>query len=408
VDIINQLIQKTAHIRGASITFMQQPTITGFSASGGFTFQIQDRAAHSYNEFYAAGSRFLDSLSARPEIQYAISPFNPRFPQYSLNVNVPKCMDAGVNVSDLLTTMQVFYGSLYVNNFYRFGQQYQVIAQADTSYTATLEKLSGIMVKTSDGTMTPITEFVSVDRILAPDQLARFNMYNAMSVNGSPNKGYSTGQAMQAIDEVAAKTLPAGYSYEYSGISREEQNAGSQALYIFILSLVFVFLLLSALYESYLLPFAVLLSVPVGLSGVFVFAKLGHLDNNIYVQISLIMLIGLLAKNAILMVEFSLERRRKGMGLLESALEGAKVRLRPILMTSLAFVCGLIPLALSSGVGANGNRSIGIGAMGGMLFGTFLGVFVIPALYVLFQGLQEKIKSNKYDTDGNLLDGGTK
>jgi HAE1 family hydrophobic/amphiphilic exporter-1 len=383
---------------------MQQPTITGFSASGGFTFQIQDRAAHSYDEFYRVGTRFLDSLSARPEIQYAQSPFNPNFPQYSLNVNVAKCTDAGVNVSDLLSAMQIFYGSLYVNNFYEFGQQYQVIVQADTGYTSTLEKLSGVMVKTGDGTMAPVTEFVTLNRMLAPDQLARFNMYNAMSVNGSPNTGYSTGQAMEVIDEVAAKTLPAGYSYEYSGISREEQNAGSQTLYIFILSLVFVFLLLSALYESYLLPFAVLLSIPVGLSGVFVFAKLKGLDFNIYVQISLIMLIGLLAKNAILMVEFSLERRRRGMGLLESALEGAKVRLRPILMTSLAFVCGLLPLTWSKGVGANGNKSIGFGAMGGMLFGTFLGVFVIPALYVVFQGLQEKIKTNKYDADGNLIE----
>ena len=405
-NVIDQLISKTASIRGATITFMQQPTITGFSASGGFTFQIQDRGAHSYNEFYRVGNQFLDSLRQRPEIQYAISPFNPNFPQYSLNVNVAKCTDAGVAVNDLLSTMQVFYGSLYVNNFYEFGYQYQVIVQADTSYTATLEKLSGVMVKTANGAMAPITEFVTMSRILAPDQLSRFNMYNAMSVNGAPKTNFSTGQAMAAIDEVAAKTLPAGYSYEYSGISREEQNAGSQTAYIFILSLVFVFLLLSALYESYLLPFAVLLSIPVGLSGVFVFAKMAHLDNNIYVQISLIMLIGLLAKNAILMVEFSLERRRKGMGLLESALEGAKVRLRPILMTSLAFVCGLIPLTMSSGVGAYGNKSIGFGAMGGMLFGTFLGVFVIPALYVLFQGLQERIKTNKYDAEGNLIEEG--
>ena len=404
MNIIDQLRKKTAYIRGASITFMQQPTITGFSASGGFTFQIQDRESHSYDEFYKVGTRFLDSLAARPEIQYAISPFNPHFPQYALNVNVAKCTDAGIAVNDLLSTMQIFYGSLYVNNFNEFGQQYQVIAQADTSYTATVEKLSGVMVKTASGTMSPITEFITLSKILGPDQLARFNMYNAMSVNGSPNTGYSTGQAMQAISEVAAKTLPAGYSFEYSGISREEQNSSSQSLYIFILSFTFVFLLLSALYESYLLPFAVLLSVPVGLSGVFVFAKMANLDNNIYIQISLVMLIGLLAKNAILMVEFSLERRRKGMGLLESAMEGAKVRLRPILMTSLAFVCGLLPLAWSKGVGANGNRSIGFGAMGGMLFGTFLGVFVIPALYVLFQGLQEKISRTRYDENGDLIE----
>ena len=224
-----------------------------------------------------------------------------------------------------------------------------------------------------------------------------------MSVNGSPNNGYSTGQSLTAISEVAAKKLPPGYSFEYSGISREEQNSGSQTVYVFILSLIFVYLLLSALYESYLLPFAVLLSLPVGLTGVFVFAKLFGLDNNIYMQISMIMLIGLLAKNAILIVEFALERRQKGMGLLESALEGAKARLRPILMTSFAFILGLMPLIFASGVGAFGNRSIGTGAIGGMLFGTVLGVFVIPALYIVFQGLQEKIKTNKYDENGELI-----
>ncbi|MDE1191225.1 MAG: efflux RND transporter permease subunit [Arachidicoccus sp.] len=403
LDIIAKLQKKASKIRGASITFMQQPTISGFGTSGGFTFQIQDRAAHTNEEFYKVGSRFLDSLNARPEIQYAASPFNPHFPQYRLDVNIAKCADAGIAVSDLLTSMQVFYGSLYVNNFNQFGQQYQVIIQADTNYTASVQQLNNIKVKTSSGTMAPVSEFITLSRMQGPDQLARFNMYNAMSVNGSPNTGYSTGQAMQAIDEVAKETLPQGYSYEYSGISREEQNAGSQTIYIFILSLTFVYLLLSALYESYLLPFAVLLSVPVGLSGVFVFTKLAGLDFNIYIQISLVMLIGLLAKNAILIVEFALERRQKGMGLVESALEGAKARLRPILMTSLAFVCGLLPLIFSSGVGANGNHSIGFGAIGGMLFGTCLGVFVIPALYILFQGLQEKIGKKKYDADGNLI-----
>lgn len=402
-SIVSELQRKTSHIRGATITYQQQPTINGFGTSGGFTFQIQDRGAHSNQEFYKIGTRFLDSLRTRPEIQYAQSPFNPNFPQYLLNVNVAKCADAGVAVSSLLTTMQVFYGSLYVNNFNEFGMQYQVILQADTNYTATIHQLNNIQVKTASGTMSPISEFITLSKISGPDQLAHFNMYNAMSVNGSPNEGYSTGQAMQAIDEVAKQTLPQGYSYEYSGISREEQNAGSQTVYIFVLSLTFVYLLLSALYESYLLPLAVLLSIPVGLAGVFVFIRLAGLDFNIYVQISLVMLIGLLAKNAILMVEFSLERRQKGMGLRESAYEGAKARLRPILMTSMAFICGLLPLVFSSGVGANGNHSIGMGSIGGMLFGTCLGVFVIPPLYILFQGLQEKIKSNKYDEHGELI-----
>ena len=236
-----------------------------------------------------------------------------------------------------------------------------------------------------------------------PETVTRFNLFTSISVNGSPAAGFSTGQSLLAIQEVANKVLPQGYGFEYSGISREEQNSGSQTLYIFILCLLFVYLLLSAQYESYLLPLAVMLSMPVGLSGVFVFAKIFGLDNNIYMQISVIMLIGLLAKNAILMVTFSLERRRKGMGLLESALEGAKARLRPILMTSFAFVFGLMPLMFSSGVGANGNRSIGTGAIGGMLFGTLLGVFVIPPLYVIFQHLQEKLGSNKkYNDDDEL------
>ena len=407
-SIISELQRKTSHIRGAVITYMQQPTIKGFGTSGGFTFQIQDRAAHTNEEFYKVGTRFLDSLNARPEIQYAQTPFNPHFPQYSLSVNVAKCADAGIAVSDLLNSMQVFYGGLYVNNFNEFGQQYQVILQADTSYTATIQQLNNIKIKTRSGTMSPISEFITLSKILGPDQLAHFNMYNAISVNGSPNIGYSTGQAMLAIDEVAKETLPQGYSYEYSGISREEQNAGSQTIYIFILSLTFVYLLLSALYESYLVPLAVLLSIPVGLAGVFVFIKMAGLDFNIYVQISLVMLIGLLAKNAILMVEFSLERRQKGMSLAESAYEGAKARLRPILMTSMAFICGLLPLVFSSGVGANGNHSIGIGAIGGMLFGTCLGVFVIPPLYILFQGLQERIKKNKYDENGELIVAPTK
>lgn len=402
-DLIKKLISNTSFITGAKITFMQQPTISGFGTSGGFTFQLQDRAAHSAADFYKVGQDFLNELNKRPEIQYAATSFNPNFPQYLLSINVAKCKDAGVSVSDLLNTMGVFYGSAYVSNFNEFGQQYQVILQADPNYTASIQGLSNIMVRAGDGSMNPVTEYITLKRVYGPESVTRFNMYNSMSVNGSPNNGYSTGQSLTAISEVAAKKLPPGYSFEYSGISREEQNSGSQTVYVFILSLIFVYLLLSALYESYLLPFAVLLSLPVGLTGVFVFAKLFGLDNNIYMQISMIMLIGLLAKNAILIVEFALERRQKGMGLLESALEGAKARLRPILMTSFAFILGLMPLIFASGVGAFGNRSIGTGAIGGMLFGTVLGVFVIPALYIVFQGLQEKIKTNKYDENGELI-----
>lgn len=394
-DIIKLLKQRTGHIHQANILFMSQPTITGFGTSGGFTFQLQDKGGHTIADFYKVSQNFLAALNKRPEIQYASTAFNPNFPQYLLDVNVPKCKDAGVTVTSVLNTMQTFYGSSYVSNFNQFGQQYRVIIQADTNFRGTPAGLKDIAVKTADGSMAPITEFITLKRVYGPETVTRFNLFTSISVNGSPNTGYSTGQSLIAIQETADKTLPQGYGFEYAGISREEQNSGSQTVYIFVLCLLFVYLLLSAQYESYLLPFAVMLSMPVGLSGVYIFAKIFGLDNNIYMQISVIMLIGLLAKNAILMVTFSLERRRLGMTLLQSALEGAKARLRPILMTSFAFIFGLMPLMFSSGVGANGNRSIGTGAIGGMLFGTLLGVFVIPPLYIIFQGLQEKLKRDK-------------
>ena len=396
-DVIKSLSQKTSGIRGASILFMSQPTITGFGTSGGFTFQVQDRGGHTTADFYSVAQNFLNTLDRKPEIQYAATSFNPNFPQYRIDVNVAKCADAGIAVSDLLETMQVFYGSLYASNFNKFGQQYQVILQADTNYRASPVGLSRISIKTASGAMAPISEFFTLTRVYGPETVSRFNLFTSMSVNGSPNTGYSTGQALNAIRETAAAELPAGYSFEYSGISREEQNSGSQSIYIFFLCLAFVYLLLSAQYESYLLPFAVILSLPVGLSGVFVFDKIMGLDNNIYTQISLIMLIGLLAKNAILMVTYALERRKKGTPLIESAIQGGKARLRPILMTSFAFVFGLLPLVIAGGVGAHGNRSIGTGAIGGMLFGTLLGVFAIPSLYIIFQGLQEKIRGNRFN-----------
>lgn len=394
-NVIQKLIQETSNIRGADIRFLSLPTITGFGVSGGFTFDLQDKEGRDPAVFYKISQNFLAALNKRPEILYATTAYNPNNPQYLLDVNVAKCKDAGVLVTDILSAMQVYYGSFYVSNFNEFGQQYQVILQADTAYRATPEGLDKIGVRTSTGTMAPINEFITLKRVYGPENITRFNLFSSISVTGSPKPGYTTGQSIIAIKEVAAQTLPVGYGYDYSGISREEENSGSQTLYIFILSLLFVYLLLSALYESYLLPFAVLLSLPVGLSGVFVFVKLFGLDYNIYVQISVIMLIGLLSKNAILIVTFAQERRQKGMSILESAVEGAKVRLRPILMTSFAFVFGLMPLMFASGIGSNGNRSIGTGAIGGMLFGTLLAVFVIPPLFVIFETIQEKFRSNE-------------
>jgi len=393
-DVIQILMKKTSKIRGADIRFMSLPTITGFGVSGGFSFDLQDKEGRTPAEFYKVSQTFLAALNKRPEIQYAVTSYNPNNPQYRLDVNVAKCKDAGVSVTEVLNAMSVFYGSSYISNFNEFGQQYQVILQADTLYRASPEGLDKIGVRTSSGIMAPINEFITLKRIYGPESITRFNLFSSISVSGAPKQGFTTGQSLVAIKEVADKTLPVGYGYEYSGISREEENSGSQTLYVFVLSLLFVYLLLSALYESYLLPLAVLLSLPVGLSGVFVFVKLFGMDYNIYVQISVIMLIGLLSKNAILIVTFAQERRQKGMSILDSAVEGAKVRLRPILMTSFAFVFGLTPLMFASGIGSYGNRSIGTGAIGGMLFGTLLAVFVIPPLFVIFETLQEKFKPN--------------
>ncbi|WP_353164463.1 efflux RND transporter permease subunit [Empedobacter brevis] len=391
-DVIAELKKKTAHIKDADIIFMSLPTITGFGASGGFEVQLQDKAGNTSDNFYKVSQEFMAALNKRPEIQYAATSFNPNFPQYQMDVNVAKAQEAGVSVSSLMSTMQIYYGASYASNYNQFGKQYRVMVQADTAYRANIEGLNKIYVRTDDGSqMAPLTSFISMKRVYGPESISRFNLFSAIAVKGAPNVGYSTGEALQAIEEVAAQTLPAGYGIEFSGISREEQKSGTQSVYIFALSLVFIYFLLSAQYESYLLPLAVILSLPVGLFGVFAFVNLWGLDNNIYVQITLVMLIGLLAKNAILIIEFALQRRKHGLSIYKAALEGAEARLRPILMTSFAFIFGLLPLLFSTGAGANGNISIGVGSIGGMLAGTLLGVFMIPVLFMIFQGLQEKI-----------------
>jgi HAE1 family hydrophobic/amphiphilic exporter-1 len=287
--------------------------------------------------------------------------------------------------------MQGYYGGVYASNFNQFGKQYRVMYQAESSFRANPDGLNNIFVRNANGTMAPISEFITLNRVYGPQAISRFNLFTSIAVNGSPKPGFSSGDAITAVQQVAAQTLPAGYGYEFSGITREELSAGGQTVFIFMLVLIFVFFLLSAQYESYVLPFAVLFSLPVGLAGAFIFAWLFGVNNNIYMQITLIMLVGLLAKNAILIVEFAVGRRRKGMSIVQSALEGAEARLRPILMTSFAFILGLVPLMLSSGAGATGNKSIGTGAVGGMLIGTIFGVFVIPVLFIIFQTLQEKI-----------------
>ncbi|MDB4920436.1 efflux RND transporter permease subunit [Mucilaginibacter sp.] len=394
--VIQQLYGKIGDIHGASIFIFSPPTIQGFGSGNGFSFELQDKGGHTSAEMYKVSTDFLEALNKRKEIQNANTPFNPNFPQYQVDVNVAKCKEAGIEVTSIINTLQGYYGGLYASNFNQFGKQYRVMVQADYAYRNNPEGLNKIFVRNSNGTMAPITAFITLSKVFGPESISRFNLFTAISVQGQPNAGYSSGDAINVIKAVAAEKLPAGYGYEFSGLTREEISSGTQSVYIFLLCLVFVYFLLSAQYESYILPFAVLLSLPIGLTGTYVFARIAGIDSNIYVQISLIMLIGLLSKNAILIVEFALERRRAGMPILRAAIEGAEARLRPILMTSFAFIFGIMPLMFSTGAGAIGNRSIGTGAVGGMFIGTLLGVFAIPVLFIVFQHLQEKVSGARH------------
>jgi len=397
-SVINQLYSKIGSIHAAKIFFFSPPTVQGFGAGSGFDFELQDKGGHTMAEIYKVTNDFLAALNKRPEIQNTNTSFNPNFPQYQVDVNVAKCKEAGITVNSVVNTLQGYYGGLYASNFNQFGKQFRVMVQADYAYRANAAGLSKIFVRSADGTMAPITEFITLTKVFGPEAIERFNLFTAVSVTGAPKPGYSTGDAINAIKAVAAEKLPPGYGYDFSGLTREEISSGTQSLYIFILCLVFVYFLLSAQYESYILPFAVLLSLPIGLSGTYIFAVITGIDSNIYVQISLIMLIGLLSKNAILIVEFALDRRRGGMPILQAAIEGSQARLRPILMTSFAFIFGIMPLMFASGAGAIGNRSIGTGAVGGMFIGTIFGLFAIPVLFVIFQTIHEKI-AKKQDDD---------
>ena len=389
--VVQELFAKTAHLKQAQIVFFAGPTLQGFGNSAGFEVQLQDKTGEGdYALFESRIGAFLQALNQRPEISYATSSYNTNFPQYEVAVQVEKAMAAGIEVTNILTTLQGYLGGIYATNFNRFGKQYKVVMQADPKYRENIEALEHLYVKNNLGQMAPITAFVELKKVYGPEFLTRFNLYNSAYVNGSPNEGYSSGDAIRAIEEVAAQTLPKDYGFEYTGLSREERSSGNQTLLIFALSIVFVYFLLSAQFKSYITPLAVLFSLPIGLAGAFIFAQLFGIENNIFLQISLIMLIGLLAKNAILIVEFALQRRSSGLSLVQAAIEGAKVRLRPILMTSFAFIFGLLPLVMASGAGAWSNKSIGTAAVGGMLIGTVLGVLAIPTLFVFFQGMQER------------------
>lgn len=403
--VLKQLYGALSVVKDGNIVIFAPPMITGYSATNGFEIKMQDRTGGDINTFFAVVQNFLAQLNRQPEIQMAYTTFNPTFPQYQVDIDVAKAKQAGISPKTILSTLQGYYGSMYISNFNSFGKIYRVMMQAEPSARVSTETLNAIKVRGGTGEMAPITNFVSLKRVYAPDLLNRFNMFNSISVTGQPNTGYSSGDAIAAIQRVAAQVLPQGYGYEYAGMTREEaQSSGSATAIIFALCLLFVYLLLSAQYESYILPWAVILSIPFGLMGSFVFALIFGISNNIYLQIALIMLIGLLAKNAILIVEFALDRRKTGMSVLNAAIAGAGARLRPILMTSLALIIGLLPLMFSTGVGANGNNALGVGAVGGMLIGMILQIFIVPALFVAFQKIQEKITPIRWD---NAERGGT-
>lgn len=390
-EVMAVVNQKLSVIKEANIFLFQFPTVQGFGNTSGFEFILQDRTGGPLEKLANTAYGFIGELMKRKEIAYAFTTFNTGNPQYTLEVNEAKANQLGVSVSDLLRTLQVYYGSSLASDFNRFGKFYRVIVQAEASYRAEPSSLNGIYVKNIRGEMVAANSLVTLKRVYGPETVTRNNLFNAVTINGQAKPGFSSGDAIKAIQEVAGQSLPRGFAYEWAGMTREETNAGTQTNLIFLLSIIFVYFLLAAQYESYILPFAVLLSVPTGILGVFMFINFTGIDNNIYVQVGLIMLIGLLAKNAILIVEYAVQRRRSGMGLVAAALEASQLRLRPILMTSFAFIVGLVPLTWASGASALGNRSIGTGALGGMLTGVLLGVFIIPVLFVIFQALQEKL-----------------
>ncbi len=400
--IIQQLYGMVGQqVKDGRVMFFAPPMIPGYSVTNGFSLQLLDKTGGDINKFFEITQGFLAQLNQQPEIQMAYTTFNPSFPQYQVDVDVAKCKQAGISPSTVLTTLQGYYGGMYVSNFNRFGKLYRVMMQATPESRVSPETLNNIKIR-NGSEMAPISNFVSLKKVYGPDLLNRFNMFQTISINGTPAEGYSSGDAIAAIERVAAQTLPQGYGFEYSGMTREEQSSsGSATAIIFGLCLLFVYLLLSAQYESYILPLAVILSIPFGLMGTFVFAQMFDITNNVYLQIALIMLIGLLAKNAILIVEFAAERRRTGMSIVNAAVAGAAARLRPILMTSLAMIIGLIPLMIASGAGANGYNALGTGSIGGMLIGMIFQVLIVPALFVIFQTIQEKISPIKWDDTNN-------
>ena len=398
--VLGMIYKQTASIKGAQIIAFGSPMIPGYGLTNGVSFVLQDKTGGDLNKFYKVAQDYLAALNKRPEFSRALTTYNPNYPQYMVDVDVAKAKQAGTSPAAILSVLQGYYGGMYASNFNAYGKLFRVMIQGTVESRMNEDGLTNIYVRTSGG-MAPVSEFCTLKRVYGPSNITRFNLFTSIAISATPADGYSSGQAIQAAEEVAKQVLPQGYGYEFSDLTRSEKEASNSTAMIFVLCIVFVYLILSAQYESYILPLAVILSIPIGLSGAFIFTLIFGHNNDIYMQISLIMLIGLLAKNAILIVEFALERRRTGMAIKYAAILGAGARLRPILMTSLAMIIGLLPLMFASGVGRNGNQTLGAAAVGGMLIGTLCQVFVVPALFAFFQYLQERVKPLVFEDEAS-------
>ena len=394
-SVVDEIYRRTADIANAKIQVNTQNMLPGFGRINGFELHIQDKHGGTIDELLGYTNRLIAALNERPEISRAFTNFSLKYPQFRVEVDAALCKRRGVSPSDVLGALSGYIGGNYASNFVRFTKLYRVMVQASPEYRLDTESLNNIFVRTSSGEMSPIGQYIKLTRIYGSETLSRFNLFPSIQVGGTAADGYSSGQAIQAIRETAAEVLPEGYGYEFGGMTREEASAQNTTALVFVICIVFIYLILCGLYESLFIPLAVILSVPFGLLGSFIFAHLWGLENNIYMQTGLIMLIGLLSKTAILLTEYASARRRQGMGIVKAALDAAAVRLRPILMTSMTMVFGLLPLALATGVGANGNRSLGVGAIGGMVIGTIALLFIVPVLFIIFQSIEERVIPHK-------------
>ena len=390
-SIMEEIYARTADITSADIMVYTRGMIPGYGASNGFEIYVQDQKGGKLEDLLKVANDFIAKLNERPEISRAKTAFDTKFPMYLVEVDAVQCKRNGISPGDVLSVLSGYVGGSYASNMNRFSKLYRVMLQAAPEFRLDTESLQNMFVRNANGEMSPINQYLTLTRIYGPQSISRFNLFTAIQISGQAAEGYSSGQAIEAVREVAAEVLPTGYGYEFGGMSREEAESGSSVAIIFVMCLVFIFLILCALYESIFIPIVIILSVPFGLAGSFMFANWYDLENNIYLQIGLLMLIGLLAKTAILLTEYATQKREEGMSITQASLEAAKARLRPILMTSLTMIFGMIPLMFASGVGANGNISIGVGTVGGMLVGTLALIIVVPVLFIVFKNIEEKV-----------------